>query len=89
MPTKKKPAKKRAPKQPVRRKSGFLSCTACKRSIPYQGIEGSDPAMDEGPRHRCADGNIKPFTTFTVDDPNLPPLPKIAPGESIYPSGWL
>jgi hypothetical protein len=89
MPAKKKAAKPK--KQPVRniKKNGFLSCSACKRSIPYQGIEGSDPAIGDGPRHRCADGAIKPFTTFTLDDPNLPPLPKIAPGESIYPEGWL
>ena len=74
MPTpKKSDAEKRiaAPK----RRPGYLVCDSCKRTVPYQGMPGSDPAMD-GPGHRCRGNAIRPFDRFTLEDPNFVPLPK-------------
>ena len=74
MPTKKKDPNATAPVAPTgKRKPGYLVCDGCKTTIPYQGMEGSDPAMD-GPRHRCR-GGIRSFDRFTLDDPSRTPLP--------------
>jgi hypothetical protein len=72
MPTKKKDPNA-APTVAPKRRPGYLGCDTCGTTIPYQGMEGSDPAMD-GPRHRCRTG-IRSFDRFTLDDPNRTPLP--------------
>ena len=56
------------------RRPGYLTCSRCKRSVPYQGMPESDLAMADWPKHRCLDSEIRPFEAFTVQDPNRLPI---------------
>lgn len=59
---------------PVRRVSGYLTCSTCRRSISYQGTPEPIPGSDGWPRHRCVDLEVRDFDHFSLEDPFRPPL---------------
>jgi hypothetical protein len=70
--------KESQPKPP--RKSGYLFCKTCKRSIPYSGY--SDPGLEPWPEHRCKGHEVKRFHRFCEKDPNAAPIPIVFPEQT-------
>jgi hypothetical protein len=60
-----------------KRTAGVLSCSACKRTIPYQGY--ADPDIEPWPKHKCPTPRgpmeVRDFDLFSDDDPYRPALP--------------
>ena len=59
---------------------GWLTCSNCRVTAEFHSL-GQGAAMDGGwPMHRCG-YDVRPFTTWTVEDPK-PPIYKPQPEET-------
>jgi hypothetical protein len=61
---------KPAPAERIKPRVGFLSCEHCKTTVQHTG-NPDDPSG--WPQHRCG-FNVRPFTTWTPNDPAHMPL---------------
>jgi hypothetical protein len=73
------PKKATPPSKPFKAR-GWLVCDTCAVTVEYHSL-GEGPTADGGwPLHRCG-YDVRPFTTWTADDPK-PPINKPQPEET-------